>query len=31
MMKAAVLHEYGGPENLTYEEIADPVPGSGES
>ena len=29
-MKAAVLHEYGGPENLTYEEIADPVPGSGE-
>jgi NADPH:quinone reductase-like Zn-dependent oxidoreductase len=29
-MKAVVLHEYGGPENLKYEDIADPVAGEGE-
>jgi NADPH:quinone reductase-like Zn-dependent oxidoreductase len=29
-MKAVVLHEYGGPEKLTYEEMADPVAGEGE-
>jgi NADPH:quinone reductase-like Zn-dependent oxidoreductase len=29
-MKAVVLHEYGGPENLKYEEFADPVAGEGE-
>src|ERR1700733_5142976 len=26
-MKAVVLHEYGGPEKLVYEEVADPVAG----
>lgn len=29
-MKAVVLHEYGGPEKLKYEEFTDPVPGEGE-
>lgn len=29
-MKAAVLHEYGGPEALKYENYADPTPGAGE-
>lgn len=29
-MKAAVLHEYGGPSKLKYEEIDDPKPGPGE-
>jgi NADPH:quinone reductase-like Zn-dependent oxidoreductase len=29
-MKAIVLHEYGGPEVLKYEEYPDPVPGPGE-
>ena len=29
-MRAVVLHEYGGPEKLKYEEIADPKPGAGE-
>jgi NADPH:quinone reductase-like Zn-dependent oxidoreductase len=29
-MKAAVMHEYGGPEVLKYEEFPDPVPGAGE-
>jgi NADPH:quinone reductase-like Zn-dependent oxidoreductase len=29
-MKAVVLHEYGGPGNLKYEEVPDPVPGEGE-
>lgn len=29
-MKAAVFHEYGGPEVLRYEEVADPVTGPGE-
>jgi NADPH:quinone reductase-like Zn-dependent oxidoreductase len=29
-MKAVVLHEYGGPEKLVYEEMADPVAGEGE-
>lgn len=29
-MKAVVLHEYGGPEKLKWEDIADPVAGSGE-
>lgn len=29
-MKAAVLHQYGGPENLAYEDLPDPVPGAGE-
>ena len=29
-MKASVLHEYGGPGNLKYEEMPDPVPGEGE-
>ncbi|HEX9202139.1 MAG TPA: NADP-dependent oxidoreductase [Acidobacteriaceae bacterium] len=29
-MKAVVLHEYGGPEKLKYEEALDPVPGEGE-
>lgn len=29
-MKAIVLHEYGGPEKLKYEEMPDPVPGEGE-
>ncbi|HZY72954.1 MAG TPA: NADP-dependent oxidoreductase [Edaphobacter sp.] len=29
-MKAVVLHEYGGPEKLKYEDVADPVAGAGE-
>ncbi|MGA7856773.1 MAG: NADP-dependent oxidoreductase [Terracidiphilus sp.] len=29
-MKAVVVHEYGGPEVLKFEEYPDPVPGSGE-
>jgi len=29
-MKAVVLHEYGPPSNLTYEDVPDPKPGSGE-
>lgn len=29
-MKAVVLPRYGGPEVLSYEEVADPVPGAGE-
>ncbi len=29
-MKAVVLHEYGGPEKLKYEDVADPVAGEGE-
>jgi NADPH:quinone reductase-like Zn-dependent oxidoreductase len=29
-MKAIVLHEYGGPEKLKYEEFEDPKPGPGE-
>src|ERR1700685_4612402 len=29
-MKAIVIHEYGPPEVLRYEELADPVPRSGE-
>lgn len=29
-MKAVVLHEYGGPDKLLYEDFADPVPGEGE-
>jgi NADPH:quinone reductase-like Zn-dependent oxidoreductase len=29
-MKAVVLHEYGGPEVLKFEEYPDPVPGPGE-
>lgn len=29
-MKAVVLHEYGGPSKLKYEDFADPTPGSGE-
>jgi NADPH:quinone reductase-like Zn-dependent oxidoreductase len=29
-MKAAVLHEYGGPEELRYEDFPDPVPGPGD-
>lgn len=29
-MKAVVLHEYGGPSNLKYEDFADPKPGAGE-
>jgi NADPH:quinone reductase-like Zn-dependent oxidoreductase len=29
-MKAIVVHEYGGPEVLKYEDYPDPVPGSGE-
>jgi NADPH:quinone reductase-like Zn-dependent oxidoreductase len=29
-MKAIVIHEYGGPEVLKYEEYPDPVPGTGE-
>jgi Zn-dependent alcohol dehydrogenase len=30
MMKAAVVHKYGGPEELKFEEFPDPVPGAGE-
>src|SRR5260370_21993787 len=29
-MKAIVVHEYGGPEVLNFEEYPDPVPGPGE-
>lgn len=29
-MKAIVLHEYGGPDKLQYEDFPDPVPGEGE-
>lgn len=29
-MKAAVIHQYGGPEELKYEDVPDPVPGPGE-
>jgi NADPH:quinone reductase-like Zn-dependent oxidoreductase len=29
-MKASVLHEYGGPSKLRYEEFPDPKPGAGE-
>lgn len=29
-MKAVVLHEYGGPDKLKYEDVADPVAGEGE-
>lgn len=29
-MKAVVLHEYGGPEKLKYEDAADPAAGAGE-
>jgi NADPH:quinone reductase-like Zn-dependent oxidoreductase len=29
-MKAVVLHAYGGPSNLKYEDFADPKPGPGE-
>ena len=30
-MKAIRLHEIGGPENLVYEDVADPEPGPGET
>jgi NADPH:quinone reductase-like Zn-dependent oxidoreductase len=29
-MKAVVLHEYGGPSQLKYEDVADPVAGEGQ-
>jgi NADPH:quinone reductase-like Zn-dependent oxidoreductase len=29
-VKAAVIHRYGGPEELKYEDMPDPVPGPGE-
>src|ERR1700676_3948182 len=29
-MKAVVMHEYGGPDVLKYEDFPDPVPGKGE-
>jgi 2-desacetyl-2-hydroxyethyl bacteriochlorophyllide A dehydrogenase len=29
-MRAAVLHAFGGPETLCFEEVPDPVPGPGE-
>ncbi|MEV4902158.1 zinc-binding dehydrogenase [Citricoccus sp. NPDC055426] len=29
-MKAAVVHTWGGPEALKYEEVADPIPGPGQ-
>ncbi|MFI8879413.1 zinc-binding dehydrogenase [Streptomyces sp. NPDC055243] len=29
-MRAIRLHAFGGPENLRYEEVADPVPGPGQ-
>jgi NADPH:quinone reductase-like Zn-dependent oxidoreductase len=29
-VKAAVIHQYGGPEVLKYEDVPDPVPGQGE-
>ena len=28
-MKAVVLHEYGGPSKLKYEDFPDPQPGLG--
>lgn len=30
-MKALLFHEFGGPEVLRYEEVADPAPGPGEA
>jgi NADPH2:quinone reductase len=30
-MKAIRMHQFGGPEVLTYEEIADPIPSSGQA
>src|ERR1700727_1988297 len=30
IMKAIVVHEYGGPDVLKYEDYPDPVPGAGE-
>jgi NADPH:quinone reductase-like Zn-dependent oxidoreductase len=30
MMKAIVIHEYGGPDVLRFEDFPDPVPGEGE-
>ena len=29
-MKAVVVHQYGGPEVLKFEDYPDPVPGAGE-
>ena len=29
-MRAVVLHEFGPPENLRFEEVADPEPGAGQ-
>ena len=29
-MKAVVVHQYGGPEVLKFEDYPDPVPGPGE-
>ena len=29
-MKAVMMHEYGGPDVLKYENVPDPVPGKGE-
>ena len=29
MMKAVVVHKYGGPEELKFEEVPDPVPAAG--
>jgi NADPH:quinone reductase-like Zn-dependent oxidoreductase len=29
-MQAVLLHEYGGPEQLRYETVAEPLPGAGE-
>src|SRR5437879_9617690 len=29
-MKAVVLHEYGGPDKLKYEDVPDPVPKEGQ-
>ena len=29
-MKAVVVHKYGGPKELKFEEFPDPVPGAGE-
>jgi NADPH:quinone reductase-like Zn-dependent oxidoreductase len=29
-MKAVVMHEYGGPDVVKYEDVPDPVPGKGE-
>ena len=29
-MRAVLLHEYGGPEKLVYEEAPDPIPGDGQ-